>query len=184
MSESSEILCSRAQVGDAAAARELVERTYLRVYGHLHRLTGHEQDAADLTQQTFRRAWASLGTFGGRSSFSTWLHGIAHHTYLDWRRRQRPGYPQSEEWWAAQTSDVPSPSEETADRDRARSLFALVEQMDEDTRQTVHLHYYEGLSLAETAEVLHVAVSTVKYRLRQALDSLRARMAEPKILGR
>ena len=59
-------------------------------------------------------------------------------------------------------------------------MFALVEQLDEDTRHTVHLHYYESLSLAETAEVLGIATSTVKYRLRQALDFLRSRAAEPK----
>jgi len=51
----------------------------------------------------------------------------------------------------------------------------------EDARQTVHLHYYQGLSLAETAEILGVATSTVKYRLREALEFLRARMTDSRL---
>ena len=180
MSDSAEILCSRAREGDAAAARALVELTYERIYGHLRRLTGHDEDAADVTQKTFSKAWAALDSFAGRSSFTTWLHGIAHHTYLDWRRQQRPTAPQSDEWWLRQAAEGASPSEDAAGRDLARQMFALVEQLDEDTRHTVHLHYYEDLSLAETAEVLGIATSTVKYRLRQALDFLRSRAAEPK----
>jgi RNA polymerase sigma factor (sigma-70 family) len=53
-----------------------------------------------------------------------------------------------------------------------------VEELDDEKKQTVHLHYYQNLPLSETAEVLGVAVSTVKYRLREALDFLRARSAE------
>jgi len=180
MSDSAESLCQRAQTGDTDAARALVELTYERIHAYLRRLSGQDEDAADLTQKTFGKAWPALATFGGRSSFTTWLHGIAHHTYLDWRRQQRPDAPQPEAWWLAQASDGPSPLEDTMGRDLARQLFGLVEQLDEETRQTVHLHYYEELSLAETAEVLGLATSTVKYRLRQALDFLRSRAAEPK----
>jgi len=56
----------------------------------------------------------------------------------------------------------------------------LVEQLEEDARQVIHLHYYQHLSLLETAEVLGVATSTVKYRLRGALELLRLRMSDPK----
>jgi RNA polymerase sigma-70 factor (ECF subfamily) len=67
---------------------------------------------------------------------------------------------------------------EVIDREMSRSVYALVEQLDEDTRITVHLHYYQGLSLTETAEVLGVATSTVKYRARQAVSELRCRLTE------
>ena len=180
MSDSAETLCLRAQAGDTDAARTLVDLTYERIYAYVRRLSGQDEDAADLTQKTFGKAWNSLHTFGGRSSFSTWLHGIAHHTYLDWRRQQGRGAARPEEWWQAQAAEGPSPLDNTVVRDLSRQLFALVEQLDEETRQTVHLHYYEGLSLAETAEVLGVATSTVKYRLKQALEFLRTRATEPK----
>ena len=77
--------------------------------------------------------------------------------------------------------DAPSPSDTAGEREEARQLYAFVEQLDEDARQTVHLHYYQGLSLSETAEALGIATSTVKYRLRNALDSLRAGTNETKL---
>ena len=67
-----------------------------------------------------------------------------------------------------------------ARRDLAARLFRLVEELHPDLRDTIHLHYYQGLSLKETAEVLNIATSTVKYRLREALEILRTQTAEPK----
>ena len=181
MSDPATKLCERAQAGDMEAASELVAQFYERLYAWFRRLTGHDQDAADLTQKTFGKVWTSLGSYQGRSSFSTWLHGIGHHVYVDWRRRNSPTEQPSDEWWLTCADERPSPSDATADREQAHQLYALVERLDPDTRQTVHLHYYQGLSLAETAEVLGIATSTVKYRLREAIEFLRARTAEPKL---
>jgi RNA polymerase sigma-70 factor (ECF subfamily) len=180
MSDPDEQLCSRARDGDIEAASELVSLFYERVYGWFRRLTGHDADAADLTQKTFCKVWRSLESFQGRSSFSTWLHGIGHHVYVDWRRQRRPPEDAAEDWWQTRAAGGRSPFEDMAERDAASLLYRLVEQLDDDTRQTVHLHYYEGLSIAQTAEALGVATSTVKYRLRQAIDFLRARVSEPK----
>ena len=177
MSDQAERLCERAKAGDREAASELVAQFYERIYGWFRRLSGHDADAADLTQKTFCKVWQSLPAFEGRSSFSTWLHSVGHHVYVDWCRQRRPT-EQVEEWWEARMADGPNPFDSAVEHDAACHLFALVEQLSEETRQTVHLHYYEGLSLAETAEALGVATSTVKYRLRQALDSLRARATE------
>lgn len=71
-----------------------------------------------------------------------------------------------------------------ADREQAHRLYLLVEQLEEDIRATVHLHYYQGLSLAETSEALGIATSTVKYRLREAIEHLRSKAAEPKLGAR
>lgn len=178
MSDPAQRLCDRARAGDREAVSELLALHYERIYACLRRLCGQEAEAADLTQRTFGKAWAALGSFDGRSGFSTWLHGIAHHLYVDWRRRQRPAESRSDEWWAGCAADTPSPFEDAAARDLAQHLYRLVEQLDEEARETVHLHYYQGLSLAETAAALGIAASTVKYRLRQALDFLRARATE------
>lgn len=180
MSDRAEQLCARAKDGDLDAASELVSQFYERIYAWFRRLTGHDADAADLTQKTFCKVWNALESFQGRSSFSTWLHGIGHHVYLDWLRQRRPVEQPAEDWWHTRAAVGPSPFEDAAEREAALLLYAAVEQLDEDARQTVHLHYYQGLSLAETAEALGIATSTVKYRLRQALDSLRVRVAEPK----
>ena len=178
--DSIERLCAQAISGDRNAASELVTLFYERIYAYFRRLCRNEEDAADLTQKTFLKVWAALGSFQNRSSFSTWLHGIAHHVYVDEWRKKNFSDSQTDEWWESRASDGPSPFEDASDRDLASQLYALVEQLEEETRETVHLHYYQGLSLSETAEVLNIATSTVKYRLRAALDLLRARAAEPK----
>jgi RNA polymerase sigma-70 factor (ECF subfamily) len=181
MSDTAEILCERAQKGDVPAASELVTLFYQRIFAYLRRLSGNDDDAADLTQKTFAKTWQSLASYRRRSSFSTWLHGIAHHVYLDWRRKRNFTDAQTDEWWAIQAGESPTPFENTAEREMARQLYRWVDELDEEKKQTVHLHYYQNLPLNETAEVLGVAVSTVKYRLREALDFLRARSIQTEL---
>ena len=172
-------LCRAAQDGDREAASELVQLSYENVFAYFRRLCGHEEDAADLTLKTFRKVWLSLHSFQGRSSFSTWIYAIAHHVYVDWRRGKAPPIPQSDHWWRTQPDNAPGPFESAAQRDIAAHVFGLVEKLDDEARETVHLHYYQGLTLDQTAEVLSVAVSTMKYRLRRALEVLRERVDQP-----
>src|SRR5687767_1991833 len=157
MSDAAERLCGAAKAGDMAAASELVILFSPRIFAFFRRLCGNEPDAEDLTQKTFMKVWSALGSFEGRSSFSTWIHGIAHHVYVDWRRRANLTDFRPDEWWEACAADGPSPFEEAAEREMAWQLYALVEQLEEETREAVHLHYYQGLSLKETAEVLNIA---------------------------
>jgi RNA polymerase sigma-70 factor (ECF subfamily) len=181
MSDRIERLCGQAKAGDVAAASELVSLFYERIFAYLRRLCGSDQEAADLTQKVFFKAWVSLSSFEGRSSFSTWIHAIAHHVYVDWRRRLNRIDPKPDDWWENCAANGPSPFEDASEKDLAHRLFKTVEQLEEGVREVVHLHYYQGLSLSETAEALGIATSTVKYRLREALDFLRARTAEPKL---
>jgi RNA polymerase sigma-70 factor (ECF subfamily) len=170
-------LCKRAGRADKNAACELLEIYYADIYSYLRRLCGSAADAEDLTQQTFLKVWSSLGSFAGRSKFSTWLYRIAHNTYIDWQRRGPGGarnYP--DQWWAECTDTNPGPSAHAADRQLAQRLYEAVDQLDEDKRHIAHLHYYQGLSIRETAKVLNVATSTVKYRLREVFRILRAKI--------
>ena len=178
MSDAAETLCERTRKGDLAAASELVSLFYQQIFAYLRRLSGNDEDAADLTQKTFTRTWQSLASYQHRSKFSTWLHGIAHHVYLDWRRKRNLGDAQTDEWWETQAANSPTPFENTAERDLAHQLYRWVDELDDEKKQAVHLHYYQNLPLSETAEVLGVAVSTVKYRLREALTFLRSRTTE------
>lgn len=180
MSQNLDQLCRAAQGGDVVAATELLSAFYARVFGYFRRLCRQEEDAADLTQKTFAKVWSSIGSYQQRSSVSTWIHGIARHVYLDWRRRKDHLETTDDAWWEAQTDPQVSPSESASQRELATQLYALVEKLDEDAREAVHLHYYQELTLQETAEVLGVAVSTVKYRLRRALDFLKRHVNEPK----
>ena len=174
-----EQLCQAAQQGDREAASELLGLSYEKVFAYFRRLCGSEEDAADLTQRTFRKVWLSLPGFQKRASFSTWVHSIAHHVYVDWRRGKPASVPQTSEWWHTQADTGPGPYESAAKHDAAQHLYVFVEKLDEEARQCVHLHYYQGLTLEQTAEVLSVAVSTVKYRLKRALDFLRKHVDQP-----
>jgi len=179
VSDHAQALCERAKQGDLSAASELVAHFYERIFAYFRRLAGNDEDAADLTQKTFFKVWVSLASYQNRSSFSTWLHGIAHHVYVDWRRKRNLTEAQSDEWWDACAADGPSPSEDASEREAAKHIYSLVERLEDSVRQTVHLHYYQGLSISETAEALNIATSTVKYRLREALDFLRSKTVEP-----
>jgi RNA polymerase sigma factor (sigma-70 family) len=69
----------------------------------------------------------------------------------------------------------------TADRDLAQRAYAEIDRLEEDLKQPLHLHYYQGLTLAETAEILGVSAGTVKNRIRESMDLLRRRLMEPAI---
>ncbi len=172
--------CQQALAGDRAAAEALVQHHHQPLYAYLRRLCGNEADACDLTQQTFSKAWQSLDLFRGASGVSTWLHRIAYCTYVDWVRRQRPTGTMPDGWWETLPAGEPSPLEALAEADLARRLYTLVEQLDPECRRAaVHLHYYQHLTLAETAEVLALPLSTLKHHLRSAVDDLRRQLAAP-----
>jgi RNA polymerase sigma-70 factor, ECF subfamily len=162
--------------GDQAAAVKLIELFYERVYAFLRRLAANDADAADLTQRTFSRVWQALPTFAGRSSVSSWMHGIAYHVYVDWRRADHHTEPRSNEWWAARPAPEALPDEIVAHADLAATIYGSVDELEPDLRHTVQLHYYQDLTLQETAAAMGVATSTVKYRLRQALVELQRKL--------
>jgi len=184
MTTDSRQLCALAKAGDVAAATELVTLHYQKVYAFLRRFCGSDDAAAELTQKTFMKVWSALGSYEGRASFSTWIHGVARHVYLDWRRRGDRLDSQSDAWWESCTIEGPNPFEDAAEREQAAQLHALLARLDDEKRDVVHLHYYQGLTLKETSAVLGVATSTVKYRLRAALDFLRSQSIDGHTAGK
>jgi RNA polymerase sigma-70 factor (ECF subfamily) len=170
-------LCKRARKADEEAACELLRTHYEDVYSYLRRLCGNQADAEDLTQQTFLKVWSTLDGFKGRSKFSTWLYRIAYNTHIDWQRKNpRDVRPGADQWWHECTDSNPGPSQELAQLQLSQRLYEAVDRLDDDKKHTVHLHYYQGLSLRETAKVLGIATSTVKYRLREVLRILRVKI--------
>src|SRR5438552_9023081 len=131
-----------ARHGDEAAAIRLIELFYERIYAFLRRLAANEEDAADLTQRTFARVWQALPTFAGRSSISSWIHSIAYHLYVDWRRTDRHEESRSDDWWACCATADAQPDEIAARMDMGATLYAAVDALDRNLRDTLHLHYY------------------------------------------
>lgn len=172
-------LVAAARRGEPQATSLLVERFYARLYAFLRRLTGNEAVAADLTQTTFSRVWDALPGFAGRSGLGAWLHGIAYHVYQDWWRRDGRLEWRPDEWWLEHADTGPTPDRLAARTDLAATLYAAVDRLEPDLRDTVHLHYYQDLTLEETAAVLGVATSTVKHRLRRAVQMLQSKLLTP-----
>jgi RNA polymerase sigma-70 factor (ECF subfamily) len=171
-------LCQRAKKADKTAANELLQIYYKDIYAYLRRLCSSQHEAEDLTQQTFLKVWSSLNSFAGHSKFSTWLYRIAHNTLIDWQRSNTAHAAQSQqdEWWNECIDHKPGPVACVAECQIAQCLYHAVEQLNEDKRHIVHLHYYQGLSIRETAKVLGIATSTVKYRLREVFKILRPKL--------
>ncbi|MEO7678999.1 MAG: RNA polymerase sigma factor [Verrucomicrobiota bacterium] len=169
-------LCARAQGGDIAAASELIALFYKKIFSYFRRQCASDEDAQDLTQKCFCKIWVSLKSFRGRSTFSTWIHGVAYHVYVDWRRRKNVADLKADEWWETCAAEAAGPFEAAAEKEASGQLYRLVQELDDDVQAVVHLHYYQGLSLRETAQALNIATSTVKYRLRNALKFLKAKI--------
>ena len=174
-------LVERARGGDRAAATKLIELFYERIYAFVRRLAANDADAADLTQRTFGRVWQSLPGFEGRSSVASWMHSIAYHTYIDWRRASHPTEPRSNEWWATRPSPEAQPDQIVASADMAATVYGSVDELEPELRDTVQLHYYQDLTLQETADAMGVATSTVKYRIRQALSELQRKLTPQRV---
>jgi RNA polymerase sigma-70 factor (ECF subfamily) len=164
--------------GDRAAAERLVESTYRGVYAFLRRLCGDSELAADLTQETYRRAWESLAGFHGRAQFSTWLCRIAYNVFLNHVRRPRRLVPLGER--LLETAVDPSPAADeslgqSAEADRLRRAVVL---LPEEQRFTVTALYWGERSVREIAREAGVSGVAIRKRLRRALQALARCLAE------
>ncbi len=164
--------------GDRAAAERLVEETYRGVYALLRRLCGDPELAADLTQESYRKAWDALSTFDGRARFSTWLARIAYNTFLNHLRRPRLLVPLDE----SREARVPDPGpsiEEAMSRavvgDRLRrAVLALPEEL----RFTITALFWGELPVKEVARQEGITGVAVRKRLKRALQALALALEE------
>jgi RNA polymerase sigma-70 factor (ECF subfamily) len=164
--------------GDRSAAEQLVERTYRGVYALLRRLCGDADLAADLTQETYRKAWDALSGFDRRAQFSTWLHRIAYTTFLNHLRRPHRLVPLEEKHEAAVPDPAPS-AEETVDRGAAgdrlrRAVLALPEEL----RFTVTALFWGDQPVKEVARQEGVTAVAIRKRLKRALRMLSLALEE------
>jgi RNA polymerase sigma-70 factor (ECF subfamily) len=164
--------------GDREAAERLVERTYRGVFALLRRLCGDPDLAADLTQETYRKAWDSLSGFDGRAQFSTWLCRIAYNTFLNHLRRPRRMVPLEEKHQAAVADPAPA-ADETVDRlDAGGRLRRAVLALPEDLRFTVTALFWGDLPVKEVAEQEGVTPVAIRKRLKKALQLLARTLEE------
>ena len=164
--------------GDRSAAEEIVERTYSAVYASLYRLCGDGDFAADLTQETYRKAWEALAGFDGRSQLFTWLYRIAYTTFLNAIRRPRLmtslDAPESPEM----PDRAPSADEVLSDAEEAARLRSAVLKLPEDLRFTVTAHFWGGLAVKEIAKIEDVTTVAIRKRLHKAFGLIEASLDE------
>jgi RNA polymerase sigma-70 factor, ECF subfamily len=167
-------LIARIRAGDRAACEDLVRDEYDAVYRFSLHLTADTHAAADLTQETFRAAWQKLPQFDGRSSVASWLHRIVYNQFIDSCRKNRRVREIRERLQrnSMQPAELP-PWRDAAAEEGTRCLVDAVAQLPNDQRALIALHYFEGLSLRETADVVGQPVGTVKWRVHAALRTLR-----------
>jgi len=167
-------LARRIARGDEDACVELVRAHHRSIFAFLSHLCRNRQSAEDVTQETFAAAWAGIGTFNGTSSLATWLHRIAYRKFVDWRRRDRQPSEPAPRAPAGREGRHEDPLDRLVADEESRRLWLAVAGLDDPARQTIVLHYIQGLSYREMAEVLDQPTGTVKWRTSQALAQLKA----------
>ncbi|MBL8231632.1 MAG: sigma-70 family RNA polymerase sigma factor [Bryobacterales bacterium] len=176
----------RARAGDGDAFRVLVERHSRSVYRLAFRLTGNEQDAEDVVQETFLRAFKQLDRYDGRAAFHTWVYRIAANYALDLlRSRKRVEQPREDD--QATVFDQLRATGPAADRlvyaDQVkRKLREAMDELSEQERAAFVLRHFEGLSIEEIGGTLGVGESATKNSIFRAVRKLR-RSLEPLVMG-
>lgn len=179
----------RLKSGDAAAFELLVRERSGEIYGLLYRLTEHPEEARDLTQETFLKAFQNIQSFRGDADLRTWIYRIAinqaRNRWRWWRRRRRDQTfsldSDDDETRQTLLSNLVNQSSNDPERDalareRERALRAAVQSLRRVYREAVILRDIEGLAYEEIAVALEISVGTVKSRLARGRQELRRKL--------
>jgi len=192
MTWTDEELVARSIRGDSDSFNELILRWERPIYALAYRTIGREEDARDVCQETFLRAFRGLPAFRGQSKFSSWLYRIALNLCRDWMRRQRrtPVVQAPDDVDLLELAAAAEPSESIEDlvarKDLTREVERMMAALPEEQRTAIVLKEYHGLTFQEIADLVGCPLSTVKTRLYQGLTVLRRELAknEKTMVGR
>lgn len=182
------MLLERARAGDTAAFGELVELHQDRVYNAIFRIVRRHEDACDLAQETFVRAYRSLDAFRGQSSFYTWLFRIGVNLAISQKRRRKDVMLLSEMGADGQSIDpadgadprspaVESPTDAAERRERHDDVWAAMQKLSVEHRTILVLRDIEMFNYDEIGEMLGLPPGTVRSRLHRARATLREILA-------
>lgn len=180
-------LVERARTGDLAAYDELVQRHQERIYGTIYHMTSNHEDANDLAQETFIKAFQALKSFKGGSSFYTWVYRIAVNKTINFlkQRKNRQGMSLNDlDFNAEHDPDlVALISHQTPRRDAAlaelqKKLNEAMAKLSDDHRLAVTLHDVQGVPHEEIAQIMECNVGTVRSRLYYARQQLQGYLAD------
>lgn len=180
-------LIERSRKGDVAAFDKLVRRYERTVYNVAYRLSGSQDDASDIAQEAFVRAWNNLKSFRGEAQFSTWIHRIVTNVFLDDRKkkRSRPTTSLDESVELDENSitrqfedSAPGPEAMMEGEERRLILEKAILTLPEAQRVMIVMYHNQGLAYEEIAELTQLPIGTVKSRLNRARLALRDRLGK------
>jgi len=177
-------LVQRCKSGELSAFETLVLRHQDKIFNLVLRYVGNREDAADITQEVFLKAYRAMGSFAERSSFGTWLYRIAVNTALSFMRKQRSGgHPislsaQNDEGHGQphEPPDHNQPLNELSREETEQAVQQAISSLDEEYRIVVILKDIEGLDYETIAGILGCPKGTVKSRLHRARLILRDKL--------
>lgn len=175
------LLITRTLDGESDAFGLLVRRYQDRLFGTMSHLTGCREEAEDVVQEAFVQAFVRLETFGGRSSFFTWLYRIAFNLSVSRNRRKRPRVSLDElsETSGHDPAATDNPPEAALDSDeRAAEVHRALATLSEEHRAVLVLREMEDCDYDTIADVLEIPVGTVRSRLSRARSVLRDRLRD------
>ena len=172
-------LVERAADGDVVAFEELVKWHSERLYSVLLRFTADPEEAEEALQESFLRAWRSIGRFEHRSSFFTWMYRIAiNEAKRRAERRHAAGVPSGDERTVEQIQDRhPQPEERTEQRELGSAIEHAVRDLAPEYRLPLVLRDIEGLTTREAAELMELSEPAFKSRLHRARMTVRTAVA-------
>lgn len=181
---SADAIVAAAKRGDTQAFEELVLRHRQRVLGVALRITNNREDAEDVAQESFHKAFVHLDAFQEKSQFSTWLTRIAMNEAFMLLRRRRgvlevlPESPDNDADFRSEAfvDQSPNPEESCWQRERAEHVTEAINRLGPTIRTAILLRDIEQRSIRETAQILGASIATVKARVFQGRQKLRESM--------
>ena len=185
MEWSDEAAAARAKAGDADAFRVLVERHSRPLFRLAFRMTSNEQDAEDVVQETFLRAYRRIGNFDERASFGTWLYRITVNCSLDLvRARKRrseqsgPVNPEMDDLMQSLPASAPTPDRMAMSGEARERIAAAMGELSASEKTAFVLRHFEGMCIDEVSRVLGCRPGAARHCVFRAVQKLR-RALEP-----
>jgi len=180
-------LVRRVKRGDLEAYDDLVRRYQERIYATIYHMTAHHEDANDLAQETFIKAFNALGSFKGDSGFFTWLYRIAVNRTLNYLKQRKTRnhlslndvdfQAEHDPAWVALVSEK-TPRREASLHELQENLNIALQKLSEDHRMVVTLHDIQGMPHEEIARIMDCNAGTVRSRLFYARQQLQAYLSD------
>ncbi len=176
--ENEEGLLKRIAEGEKEIFGDLVLRHQDFIFNVVSKYVRIEEEARDLTQDVFLKAYENIEKFRGESKVSSWLYRIAYNLSMNWSERRSGRETQLDDELAETLAEPPSLAEEIFEREaQLARVTAILAELPEKYRAVISLYYFEDKSYQEIAETLGLPMNTVKIHLLRAKERLREKLA-------